>query len=264
MAVDERRPEGSGPERQLEVDERERSRPARPRRPAIEPRPPEDARLDRQHVQADRGGQEQRQRVVADRRARRRRAAATSQRSARGSVADHDRRRRGRGRPSRRAAGAGSRRAPGGGVRVGVRADRPGDAASGRAPRPAATPMASRAGQRPDQVDRDGGGDRRGRAPRAGSSGTPASPNGWSRTDASQPSRTYVGKPVGWAVPRTGPTVWNSAGVPERDPGQQRQAREGERHDADREGRRQVRGARTATLCYAQIHLPRSCRSRSR
>ena len=61
-----------------------------------------------------------------------------------------------------------------------------------------------------------------------------------------------------------GPDRLELPGVPERDPGQQRQAREGERHDADREGRRQVRGARTATLCYAQIHLPRSCRSRSR
>ncbi len=61
-----------------------------------------------------------------------------------------------------------------------------------------------------------------------------------------------------------GPDRLELAGVPERDAGQQREAREGERHDADREGRRQVRGVRSATLCYAQIHLPRSCRSRSR
>jgi hypothetical protein len=36
-------------------------------------------------------------------------------------------------------------------------------------------------------------------------------PSGASANDRSQPAIVYVGKPVGWSVPRSGGTAWNSA-----------------------------------------------------
>ena len=189
MTVDERGPEGSGPERQLEVDERD-GRDQRDHAGEDQARPPDDARVDRQHVQADRDGQEERQRVVADREPEddRRARPASGPRAARSRTTTG--RRRGRGRPSRRAAGAGSRRASGGGRagrracrstrRCGVRARReaggdPDGDASASAPGPG----------RPSPRRRP-----RGRPPRAGSCGTPRRRTAGTRTEASQPSRT--------------------------------------------------------------------------
>ena len=59
----------------------------------------------------------------------------------------------------------------------------------------------------------------------------PASPNGWSTTDASHPTSAYVGKPVGWNVPRTGGDGLGLAGVPVAEPGHERPPDEHERHD---------------------------------
>ena len=189
--------------------------------------------------------------------------AATSQRSARGSVADHD-------RPSPRTrssqpTSSRSRIATSARWRTCGSACVPIDQAIGvrASARPAATPMASERGQRPDQVDRHGGGDAE--ADRREQVHAERVVAERLEHDRGEPAQQDVGREarrVGGA--QDGPDRLELPGVPERDAGQQREAREGERHDADREGRRQVRGARTATLCYAQIHLPRSCRSRSR
>ncbi len=147
-------------------------------------------------------------------------------------------------------------------MRVGVRADRPGQGRQGER-EARGDPDGDRARQRPDQVDRHRGGD----------------PEAHRRQQVhperlvaerleqrpGEPAQQDVGRESGrMRGAEDGSHRLELPGVPERDAGQQREAREGERHDADHEGRRQVRGVRSATLCYAQIHLPRSCRSRSR
>ena len=217
----------------------------------------QDGPVDGQDVQADREREEQRQRVVAHRepeRHRRRQQVAVG------------------GRLARRGPGPPRRRAGAGGSATSARCSACGSACvpiaqtigvSAR-PSPAATPRATdRVSARTrSTVTAGGDADADGREER--SSGTRGRRRAGARpTRASRAARTS-GKPVGWAVPISGPTAWNSAVSQNPTPGMQREPRRGERQDADRDGRRQVRGVRSATLCYAQIHLPRSCRSRSR
>ena len=219
--------------------------------------------LDRQHVQADRDGQEERQRVVADREPeddRRRDQPAVRARVDRrprpavaaDAVVPADEQPE-QDRDEREVED----------VRVGVRADRPGDRRQRRA-----------RGRRRPRGRRERVSARTRSTVTAAATPRQTAESRFIRNavvaerlehDRGEPAQEDVGREarrVGRA--QDGPDRLELPGVPERDAGQQREAREGERHDADREGRRQVRGARTATLCYAQIHLPRSCRSRSR
>ena len=185
----------------------------RARQASDEPPAAPDPGLDGEHEQPDRRRQEQGQRVVADRQPEddgRGHEAAIAAIGARGPLAALARRAGDApGTPRRRAGAAMARSAR---WRACASACVPiaqtiGVSAS---PRPATTPSGQRPGQRADEVDGDAGGDRDAERRRAGSSGRPARRTAGARTDASQPSRTYVGKPVGWAVPSSGPTVWSS------------------------------------------------------
>ena len=182
-AVDERRPERAGPERQLEVDEDDRRDDRRRRTSATSRVFRQVARSTARTNRAIGGRQQQGQRVVADGQAEDD-ARRTSERSARPATS-----------PRVRASQATSRRSSTAtntqveGVGLGVGPDRPGDAAS--------VPARARRGS-PRMAERVRTRTRSTVIPAASATHRPASrfirnagsPNGWRTTEANQPSRT--------------------------------------------------------------------------
>ena len=117
-----------------------------------------------------------------------------------------------------------SRRGRSGG-RAGRRGSRsPRRSGSARSPMPAAIPSDERAAQPPGEIDRHRRADGRRGSPTGRSSGATARRAvAAGPTPASRSGRTS-GSPVGWAVPITGRTIWNSAVSQNPTPGMSRQS----------------------------------------
>ena len=217
-AVDERRAERAGPERQLQVDEDERSRRRRRRRSATNERGRRRiARVDRQHEQADRRRPAGASASGCRPTARRRRPRPTSQRSAPAGASRPDARasQRDEEPQSRIATKARWSACASAWVPIVQAIGVSGEAE--RRPRRRGAPTRSA----PDRSTVTPGRDRHAEADEE------VHPEGrlaerLQEDRASQPRMTYVGKPVGWAVPRSGADGLELAGVPERHAGQHR------------------------------------------